>query len=347
MKVIISDMAGRASVELKGRELGIDVTSDRAVAGRVAAQVKDMEARGYTFESADASFELLLRTALGEQHKYFTVTSWRGTGERGADGVVTSQATVKVTVQGSTVVAAGEGDSPVLALENALRAALDRTYPQLASLTRTEYLARVLEAPSGASTITRVVLECGDADCVWNTVGVDKDSRAARADHQQHLPRRRRQYASHHPVRRAQAGRTGTRSRGGGRDSQVLRGSRRLDHRRARRRHGKERAHGQAVPAGNAGHDGAVEAVVRSAGPAQPGQDAAHRPRLSGDSARAASVLSEKYVCKVAQPCRESNPHQRSIRRAWDFHSADPNSRAWPSPTRSRRCDCLDGHSAR
>jgi 2-isopropylmalate synthase len=179
MKVIISDMAGRASVELKGRELGIDVTSDRAVAGRVAAQVKDMEARGYTFESADASFELLLRTALGEQHEYFTVTSWRVTVERGADGVVTSQATVKVTVQGSTVVAAGEGDSPVLALENALRAALDRTYPQLASLTRTEYLARVLEAPSGASTITRVVLECGDADCVWNTVGVDKDIIAA------------------------------------------------------------------------------------------------------------------------------------------------------------------------
>src|ERR1017187_8744493 len=71
MKVIISDMAGRASVELNGRELGIDVTSDRAVAGRVAAQVKDMEARGYTFESADASFELLLRTALGEQHEYF------------------------------------------------------------------------------------------------------------------------------------------------------------------------------------------------------------------------------------------------------------------------------------
>ncbi|HEY1628147.1 MAG TPA: citramalate synthase [Streptosporangiaceae bacterium] len=176
MKMIISDMAGRASVELKGRELGIDVTSDRAVIGRVAEQVKDMEARGYTFESADASFELLLRTALGEQHEYFTVKSWRVTVERGTDGVVTSQATVKVTAQGSTAVAAGEGDSPVRALDNALRAALERTYPELASLTRTEYRARVLEAPN---TVTRVVLECGEGDCVWNTVGVDEDIIAA------------------------------------------------------------------------------------------------------------------------------------------------------------------------
>jgi len=172
MKMIISEMAGRASVELKGRELGIDVTRDRAVIGRVAEQVKDMEARGYNFESADASFELLLRTALGEQHEYFTVSSWRVTVERDANGAVTSQASVKLTAQGSTTVAAGGGDSPVRALDNALRAALEETYPELAGLTRTEYRARVLEAPSA---VTRVVLECADGDRVWSTVGVNQD----------------------------------------------------------------------------------------------------------------------------------------------------------------------------
>jgi 2-isopropylmalate synthase len=173
--MIISDMAGRSSVELKGRELGIELSGDRAAVERVTELVKDMEARGYTFEAADASFELLLRSQLGEQHGYFSVNTWRVCVERGEDGKVTSEATVTITAQDAVIVSAGEGDGPVRALDNALRAALERMYPELASLTRTNYRARVLEQASDAGAVTRVVLECGDADRTWHTVGVDAD----------------------------------------------------------------------------------------------------------------------------------------------------------------------------
>src|SRR5947207_7896628 len=85
MRMLVSDMAGRASVELKGRELGYDLSGDKETIGRVTDRVKDMEARGYTFEAADASFELLLRDELGQRHEYFSVESWRVIVERHPD----------------------------------------------------------------------------------------------------------------------------------------------------------------------------------------------------------------------------------------------------------------------
>src|ERR1700747_3024487 len=113
MRMLVSDMAGRASVELKGRELGYDLSGDKDTIGRVTDRVKDMEARGYTFEAADASFELLLRDELaGERRRHFTVESWRVIVERRADGALTSEATVRLTAKGERGVAGGEGNGP-------------------------------------------------------------------------------------------------------------------------------------------------------------------------------------------------------------------------------------------
>src|SRR6202035_5523139 len=96
MRMLVSDMAGRASVELKGRELGFDLSGDKEVIGRVTDKVKSLEAAGYSFEAADASFELLLRDELaGERRRHFTVESWRVIVEQREDGVVTSEATVR------------------------------------------------------------------------------------------------------------------------------------------------------------------------------------------------------------------------------------------------------------
>ena len=133
MRMLVSDMAGRASVELKGRELGYDLSGDKETIGRVTDRVKDMEARGYTFEAADASFELLLRDELGQRHEYFAVESWRVIVERHPDGRMTSEATVRLTAKGERLVAVGEGNGPVNALDKALRAALEQIYPELAS----------------------------------------------------------------------------------------------------------------------------------------------------------------------------------------------------------------------
>jgi 2-isopropylmalate synthase len=177
MRMLVSDMAGRASIELKGRELGFDLSGDKEVIGRVTDRVKELEAQGYSFEAADASFELLLRDELaGERKRFFTVESWRVIVEQREDGAVTSEATVRLAAKGERVVAVGEGNGPVNALDRALRAALEQTFPELASLELTDYKVRILEGSAGTGAITRVLIESSDAEGgSWSTVGVDEN----------------------------------------------------------------------------------------------------------------------------------------------------------------------------
>jgi len=177
MRMLVSDMAGRASVELKGRELGFDLSGAKEVIGRVTDRVKELEARGYSFEAADASFELLLRDELaGERKRHFTVESWRVIVEQREDGGVTSEATVRLQAKGERVVAVGEGNGPVNALDRALRAALEQTFPELATLELTDYKVRILEGSAGTGAITRVLIESSDAEGdAWSTVGVDEN----------------------------------------------------------------------------------------------------------------------------------------------------------------------------
>ncbi len=165
MRMLVSDMAGRASVEIKGRQLGYDLSGGKpGSAGRVVERVKDLEARGYTFEAADASFELLLRDELaGERLRHFQVESWRVIVERRADAAVASEATVKLTAKGERIVATGEGNGPVNALDNALRLALERLYPELAMLELADYKVRILENSHGTGAVTRVLIESGMA----------------------------------------------------------------------------------------------------------------------------------------------------------------------------------------
>jgi 2-isopropylmalate synthase len=181
MRMLVSDMAGRASVELKGRELGYDLSGDKEVIGRVTDKVKELEARGYSFEAADASFELLLRDELaGERRRHFTVESWRVIVERRADGMVTSEATVRLTAKGERVVAVGEGNGPVNALDKALRSALEQAFPELANLELVDFKVRILEGSHGTGAVTRVLIESGDgAGDMWSTVGVDENIIAA------------------------------------------------------------------------------------------------------------------------------------------------------------------------
>ena len=184
MRMLVSDMAGRASVEIKGKQLGYDLSGDRATVGRVVGKVKDLEARGYTFEAADASFELLLRDELaGQRLRHFQVESWRVIVERRTDSGVVSEATVKLNAKGERIVATGEGNGPVNALDNALRQALERLYPELAMLELADYKVRILEGSHGTGAVTRVLIESGDgtvtAAGTCSTVGVDENIIAA------------------------------------------------------------------------------------------------------------------------------------------------------------------------
>ena len=174
MRMLVSDMAGRASIELKGRELGFDLAGEREVLTRITDRVKAMEAAGYTFEAADASFELLLHEEVhGTRPAYFDVESWRViTESRPTGDEAVSEATVKLTAGGERQVATAEGNGPVNALDSALRKALLPVYPELEKLELIDFKVRILDAAHGTDAVTRVLIETSDAASSWETVGV-------------------------------------------------------------------------------------------------------------------------------------------------------------------------------
>jgi 2-isopropylmalate synthase len=173
MRLLVSDMAGRASIELKGRELGFDLGGDTDLLQRVVDRVKALELRGYTFDAADASFELLLREEVdGARPDYFDVESWRVITDSKPDAAAMSEATVKVVAAGRRVVATGEGNGPVNALDHALREALTSAYPELAKLELIDFRVRILDAAHGTDAVTRVLIETSDGATSWETVGV-------------------------------------------------------------------------------------------------------------------------------------------------------------------------------
>ena len=180
MRTLVSDMAGRASIELKGKEMGYNLEGNKEVLTSVVEKVKEMESRGYTFEAADASFELLLRNELGETDpKYFTVESWKVTVEQSEKGEVTTQATVKVIAGGKLLEQISQGNGPVNALDKALRAALEKIYPELANLELIDYKVRILEGVKGTGAVTRVLIETTDGNSQWDTLGVHENVIAA------------------------------------------------------------------------------------------------------------------------------------------------------------------------
>jgi 2-isopropylmalate synthase len=181
MRMLVSEMAGRASIELKSQELGVDLGGDRELIGRVIGRVKEMESRGFTFEAADASFELLLLEELnGKRPTFFTIDHWLTTTERNEGSIVT-KAEVTVTAQGKEITCSGSGNGPVNAFDRALRDGLNALYPELAVLELTDYKVRILEGRLGTGAITRVLVETSDGKGEWSTVGVHENVIAASA----------------------------------------------------------------------------------------------------------------------------------------------------------------------
>ncbi|HEX3649946.1 MAG TPA: citramalate synthase [Pseudonocardiaceae bacterium] len=176
MRVLVTEMAGRASIELKGRELGVDLAGrPDAVAGAVR-RVKELEARGWSFEAADASLELLLRNEVDgthqAEHAPFTLESYRVILDHAANGDVVSEATVKVRVAGQRVIATAEGNGPVHALDAALRNALRPYLSWMDSVSLADYKVRILTNSHGTDAVTRVLVESTDGEREWTTVGV-------------------------------------------------------------------------------------------------------------------------------------------------------------------------------
>ncbi len=180
MHILITEMAGRASVELKARELGVELAEHPEVVSRVVEEVKSRESQGFSYEAADASFELLLRDELARKAGVevtvpFRLESYRVIVENplnpGKDEV-SSEATVKVHVGDRRVIATAEGNGPVNALDSALRAALEGEFDQLQQVELTDYKVRILAGDAGTDSVTRVLVTSSDAVHDWTTVGV-------------------------------------------------------------------------------------------------------------------------------------------------------------------------------
>ncbi len=173
MRLLVSEMAGRASIELKGRELGYDLSHDPALVARVTDRVKALEATGHTFEAADASFELLLvEEAEGVRPSYFEVESWRVISESRPGQEAASEATVKLAAGGDRIVVTAQGNGPVNALDAALRRAIGQAFPEVSKLELVDYRVRILDQGRGTDAVIRVLIETADDTTSWVTVGV-------------------------------------------------------------------------------------------------------------------------------------------------------------------------------
>ncbi|MDN3295383.1 citramalate synthase [Streptomyces ficellus] len=181
MRTLVSDMGGRSSIELKARELGYDVAAGSEEVARAATRVKELENRGYSFESADASFVLLLREELAGHPAPppFEVESWAVGVSRRRDGEVRTEASVRLRVEGEQVTATGLGNGPVNALDTALHSALDPYFPALTRLELVDYRVRVLNGEVGSAAAARVLISYRDGERRWGTVGVDENTVAA------------------------------------------------------------------------------------------------------------------------------------------------------------------------
>jgi len=175
MQVLVSELAGRSNILAKAGELGIDLEGDVALGSRVLDRVKELEHRGFAFEAADASFELLVRREAGQPVDPFRLEGYRVMVERRDDGADLSEATVRLHAGGGRVTAVGEGVGPVHALDQALRRALADDFPELAGVHLVDYKVRILDGRAGTKAVTRVLITSADEAEEWTTVGVSDD----------------------------------------------------------------------------------------------------------------------------------------------------------------------------
>jgi 2-isopropylmalate synthase len=171
--ILPSELSGKATIRTQAEQAGLEI--DDASTGRALERLKELEHRGYHYEAAQASFELLLRRESGAYESLFELESFRVTMEKRADGGVETEATVKVKVGGERYVEVAEGNGPVNALDRALRAAIADRYPHLADIELTNYKVRILDESHGTGAVTRVLLDSSDHEREWGTIGVSEN----------------------------------------------------------------------------------------------------------------------------------------------------------------------------
>ena len=171
-KVLISELSGRSNIEFKARELGIAIDKDITLPGNILKKIKSLEDQGFQFEAAEGSFELILRHATGEYTPFFNLKGFRVITEMDETGELYCEATIKVEVDSTVEHTAANGNGPVEALDNALRKALEKFYPEISDMQLTDYKVRVLNEQEGTGASVRVLIDQKKGTEHWGTVGV-------------------------------------------------------------------------------------------------------------------------------------------------------------------------------
>jgi 2-isopropylmalate synthase len=172
-RFLISELSGKSTVlaELEKAK----IAEDKTLARKILARVQELENEGYQFESADASFDLLVKRIMGTYTPFFELTKYHVTVEKRATGDLVTEATVKLKVGDKTEHVVGEGDGPVNALDAALRKSLEIFYPVIKDIHLIDYKVRVVNAGAGTAARVRVIIESKDKGSMWGTVGVSEN----------------------------------------------------------------------------------------------------------------------------------------------------------------------------
>lgn len=172
-EMVVSELSGKGTVLSRAERSGIPLDDEQAA--KALRTLKEREHRGYHYEAADASFELLLRREAGEYEPLFRLEGFRVLVEKREDGKIVTEATIKIWVEGERYLRTAEGNGPVNALDMALRGAISDRHPHLADIELTNYKVRILDEHHGTGAVTRVLLDSSDGEREWGSIGVSEN----------------------------------------------------------------------------------------------------------------------------------------------------------------------------
>lgn len=174
-RVLVSDLSGKSNIEFKTKEMDIKLDGEGADSVKIVNAVKSLEDKGYQFEAAEGSLELLIKKITGQFEEPFALESLRVAIEKDGENDSTSHVTIKVSVGDETEITAAEGDGPVNALDNALRKALNGFFPEINEMKLVDFKVRVIEGSDGTGAKVRVRIDSRDPNEIWSTVGVSEN----------------------------------------------------------------------------------------------------------------------------------------------------------------------------
>ncbi|MFH1243332.1 MAG: alpha-isopropylmalate synthase regulatory domain-containing protein, partial [Pseudomonadota bacterium] len=174
-RVLVSDLSGKSNILYKAQEMGIKVGGNGYGSEEIVQEIKRLEDQGFQFDAAEGSLELLIKKVTGQFDEPFRLESFRVTMDKNGSGPSSSQATIKISVGKDHEITAAEGDGPVNALDNALRKALRKFFPEIDEMRLVDFKVRVIDGSEGTAAKVRVQIESRDSRDIWSTIGVSEN----------------------------------------------------------------------------------------------------------------------------------------------------------------------------